>query len=146
TAAGPNPPPSRRPQYLKTNRMHERRQNAPASSVPHRVHACAVDEQETLRKPRVAGHNLRSRPSALCIIASTVLHGEHTSREGQTRPTPEFRMALVTAGTQTIRPVSDGAYCASFRPALSLSWFRSSFRRSSTTDCHGGNARRLLTN
>jgi hypothetical protein len=63
--------------------------------------------------------------AALCIIASTVLHGEHTSREGQTRPPPGYPNGAGYGRNQTIRPVSDGAYCASFRPALSLSWIRS---------------------
>jgi hypothetical protein len=70
--------------------MHERRQTRLLHRFRTALNACAVDEQETLRKPRVAVHNLRSRSSALCIIASTVLQGEHTSREGQTRPTPGF--------------------------------------------------------
>jgi len=129
TAAGPNPQRRGPLHWLKTNRMLERRQKAPASSVPHGAHR--VRRGRTGNFPQAWRRRSQSAVTnvgALHHRLDSVAPGAYV-RRGQTRPTPEFRMALVTAGTRTMRPVSDGAYCASFRPALSLSSIRSSSRR-----------------
>jgi hypothetical protein len=78
----------------------------------HRIRATlikgVVDEQETFRKRSVAGHNLRSRTSALCIISPPLLHGEQAFREIQNGRCRDFRMALDGAGSSARRPVSGG--------------------------------------
>jgi hypothetical protein len=80
-----------------------------------------VDEQETFRKRRVAGHNLRSRTSARAsLLRQCCTTGRRHARSGMAR-TGIFEWRWLGQESGHASGLERRAYCASFRSTLSLS-------------------------